>query len=574
MLKEKSLIMIVLTVLAVIFICGETLRGYEEENQPTNRLIIDYHKDEISMILDYQGRREQIDFYCDEVVRQEGQISIGDRLIFSTEGIVWGDRKINYDLLKRHETEMISRGHVKLSYIIRAEPPNFRVPRNLLKTFATMVIDERQFVRGDALVVGGDAEVYGEVSKNMISFFGDVTLHPQAVVRGHVITICGKVFRHDNSQVYGQIVSDEGWQEGGRKFGSRRGYYDQFELKLSLDYNRVDGLEIYPYFEYEDPDEIFPKISVGAGYAFEAERLHYHLDIAQKIFDSYAIEPYGRLYRETATEDDWIVSKNENLVYTLLVHEDFRDYYEKEGGTIGLKLYLGEYNSFDISYSYDDLDWMDSHPKLWSMFGSKEFRGNFSTLPYDMKQTYRDDFDSKLSKINVSYTFDKRSQYRTLQIGWLGQVKYEKAGDGLEGDLSYTRWIVDLTRYQPFNRYLAINARVMYGNSDQRLPLFKKFFLGGLNTLRGYDHKVFYGEQMALANIEYLLKFNQTVTGLLFFDIGKVVGQDDAIFSDGEFKSDIGLAVKLGPGLRLELARALDDSDADIKFWLTFSGAF
>ena len=69
---------------------------------------------------------------------------------------------------------------------------------------------------------------------------------------------------------------------------------------------------------------------------------------------------------------------------------------------------------------------------------------------------------------------------------------------------------------------------------------------------------------MIMANIEYLVDYRSFVHTALFFDIGKVVGQDDDIFSDGEFKSDIGIGLGFSRSFRIEFAKALDDSDSDI----------
>ena len=105
-------------------------------------------------------------------------------------------------------------------------------------------------------------------------------------------------------------------------------------------------------------------------------------------------------------------------------------------------------------------------------------------------------------------------------------------------------------------------------------PCSSSIFLGGLNTLRGYKHKEFYGEQMLMANAEYNVEFGHNLSGALFFDVGNVVGQDQSVIDDGELKSDIGLAIEIDPGIRLEVARALDNSDPDYKIWVTFSNPF
>ena len=574
--KEINLILILVFTLIFLFSLSEIVSAGPEvivEIENNDKLIIDYHKNKLNLTLNYGSKHMDIETNCENIELYSDQISLTDNLAFTPEGLEWEGEVIPYNLLKRRDLEAISRGHIVLSFTIRQEPSRSRVPSTIHNAFQPLTIEAERFIRGDVLNFGSDIDLYGEVSRNVICFFGDVTLHSKAVVRGDVIAICGQVYRHEDSQIYGQVITRKGHQKGGRKYG-RDNALHEVDLSLTMDYNRVDGFHPELLLKYEDPNYYFPKITLGYSYAFELKRSRYHVDVSQRFLNKYAFEPYGSFYRETASEDDWIITKNENIPYTILVNEDFRDYYEREGGLAGIKFYVGRHHTFDFQYRYDKLDALDAHPLLWSLFGRKKFRSNFSSLPYDLKQQYAADFKSKLSQIRISYQLDTRISKYSRRLGWIGEAYYEKAGGQLGGELEYERWWVELTRMQPFNRYLGMNLRVIYAGSSQRLPLFKQFFMGGLNTLRGYDHKEFYGEQMLLINSEYNVEFGHILAGSLFFDMGNVVGQDDSLIDDGEFKSDIGLALELDPGIRLEVARALDNSDPDIKVWVTFSKPF
>jgi Omp85 superfamily domain len=538
------------------------------------KLTVEYYKDKLYLSLDSDDIHDDIELKCRNINFSKDEIDLADMVQFIPDEIIWDDNSIAYERLKIIDLEKISKGRVKIEFKIKNTPSKSRRPSNIINSFEPIDISEDRFVRGDVINIGSDIDIYGEVSKNIVCFFGDITLHSKSVVRGDVIAICGRVYRHDDSQVYGQIISSKGWQKGGRRFGSRRGYYRPHSLNAGMEYNRVDGYLAKTWFKYEDPDQFFPTIELGIGYAFEAKRLHYNMAFSQRFMDKYAIEPHGRVYRETGTEDDWVCGEDENTVFALIVNEDFRDYYEREGSEVGLRFHLGKDNSIDFQYSYDNLDWMESHTKLWSLFGKKDFRENFSTLPYELKETYKDDFTGKLSLFKINYTLDTDGGKYLSDASWFGQIQYEKAGGDLKGDLTYTKWMVSLSRYQPFNRYFALNLRAMYGGSSDRLPLFKKYFLGGLRTLRGYKHKVFYGDQMFLANAEYIFELSYSFRTTLFFDIGKVIGQDDDLWDDGEFKSDIGIGFGFSPDFRVELAKALDKSDSDIKIWVTFAKSF
>ena len=577
MQKEISLILILVFTTLFLFTITGTLRAADDDVdfdiELNNKLIVDYHKDKLFINLTYGDRNLELETACNDVGVYSDQITLTDELVLTPEGIEFYDKVIPYNLLKRRDLETISRGHIVLDFTIREKPSKSRVPSTIHNAFQPLTIEAERFIRGDVLNFGSDVEIYGEVSRNVICFFGDITLHPKAVVRGDVIAICGRVIRAEDSQIYGQVISRKGHQKGGRKYAVGSGLHE-LELAMTMDYNRVDGFHPELLLKYDDPNYYFPNLEIGYSYAFELKRSRYHVDLSQRIFNEYALEPYVSVYRETASEDDWIVTKNENIPYALLVNEDLRDYYEREGALAGIKFYLGNDHSFDFEYRYDKLDDLEAHPLLWSLFNAKEFRSNFSTLPYDLKQQYSSDFTSKLSQLKMSYHLDTRISKYSHRKGWIGHAYYETAGGKLGGDLEFQRWWFQLTRLQPLNKYLGLNLRVIYAGSNQRLPLFKQYFLGGLNTLRGYKHKEFFGEQMFMANAEYSVEFGHNLSGALFFDIGNVVGQDEDIFRDGEFKSDIGLAVEIDPGIRLEVARSLDSSDPDYKVWVTFSGPF
>jgi hypothetical protein len=571
-LNDKLIVLVMVTSLILPGIFSSPV---EVSQARPDKFAIDYQKDNIYVSLDYKGERLSLESECRNVAYAANQIELNNKLKFTPTGISWGNIDIPYDLLKQTELQKISKDRVYIEFEIRETPPKRRIPRDITNAFTPLAIDSEQFVRGYVLNIGSDVDIYGEVSENVFCLFGNVTLHSRSLVRRDVIAVCGRVYRHEDSQVYGQIISQEGHQKGGRKFGPRRGYYKALSFGMDVDYNRVDGLYLEGLLEFKDPDHIFPSLTAGLGYAFTADRLRYRLEASQKFFGNYSIEPYGALYRKTATEDDWICGHYENMVFALLAKQDYRDYFEEEGGSIGLKVNLGSYNSLDFKYSYDNLDWMDAHPRLWSLFGPDRFRRNWSSLPKDYLQEHFSDFTSKLSLFKFTYVLDMLSDYINPPTGWWAKFEYEKAGGDLKGDLSYARWWITGIRYQPLNRYLGLKLRVTYGGSSDSLPLFKKFYLGGIRTLYGYDIKQFYGDQMFMANVQYLINFGTAaLRGKIFFDIGKVTGQDNNIFDDGEFKSDVGLGFGLSSDFQILMAKALDDSDSDIKFWVQFARSF
>ena len=102
--------------------------------------------------------------------------------------------------------------------------------------------------------------------------------------------------------------------------------------------------------------------------------------------------------------------------------------------------------------------------------------------------------------------------------------------------------------------------RANAGYSDDYLPLFNRFFLGGVGSLRGYDYKEFSGNRYMLLNSDYIWRFYRSELGAgLFFDAGKA-GYDEQ-FNDNDIKTDVGICLLVSDEFRLDLAQRLDDLD-------------
>jgi outer membrane protein assembly factor BamA len=103
--------------------------------------------------------------------------------------------------------------------------------------------------------------------------------------------------------------------------------------------------------------------------------------------------------------------------------------------------------------------------------------------------------------------------------------------DGLGSDLSFTTATLDFRKYYMFSRGTQLAGRIFGATSQGDNPAY--FYLGGANTLRGYQDYVFEGNNLALASVELRFPFiRQLVTGgplplslggirgVLFFDMG------------------------------------------------------
>ena len=77
--------------------------------------------------------------------------------------------------------------------------------RDIVKIGGDIVVEEEMTIR-NAVAVGGDVEVKGQVAGTAVSIGGSVVLAPTAVVRGDAVSIGGSVEEERGAQIEGTIV--------------------------------------------------------------------------------------------------------------------------------------------------------------------------------------------------------------------------------------------------------------------------------------------------------------------------------------------------------------------------------
>jgi len=355
-------------------------------------------------------------------------------------------------------------------------------------------------------------------------------------------------------------------------------------------YNRVEGFFAgyrmnRDYWRERRP--VSPIIFGHAGYAFSAKELEYQIGLEQGFNSRSRFAIGGEHHRLIVSADNWIISESENSLAAVLIKEDFRDYFFKEGGSLYFTQQIFQSLTITGGYYFDRWDSVERNA-TWSIFGkNKKFRDNPGMDT------------GVINSLKGQLVLDTRGHSRHTMKGWYAALDYEHSGDDLGGDFTFDRLLADFRRYQPLGFDLGIDLRLRVGSSRGILPYQKSYHLGGISTLRGFRYKELGGgfrnaggNRMILAQIEYQLGESNLPE---FLDLGLFDLFNITIFADAgwvgragenadllegfanlewsDFKSDAGIAFISG-NVRFEIARRLDTGYKPFRFYFRLNRPF
>ncbi len=144
--------------------------------------------------------------------------------------------------------------------------------------------------------------------------------------------------------------------------------------------------------------------------------------------------------------------------------------------------------------------------------------------------------------VTLGLTRDSRDYFLNPTRGRLDHVACEFS----TGDFKLRKLWVDLRGYFPTWRRqviaIGLHGAAAWGDN---IPPTELFYLGGANTLRGYDEDWFFGARRVYANLEYRLLVGRTSQFFVFTDLGTVTQVNQPTVFDP-------LRVGYGFGMRLE----------------------
>ncbi|MBF0102948.1 MAG: BamA/TamA family outer membrane protein, partial [Desulfobacterales bacterium] len=240
------------------------------------------------------------------------------------------------------------------------------------------------------------------------------------------------------------------------------------------------------------------------------------------------------------------------------------DYYDKDskGGSLRAGYTIFDYTRVYLSYSYEQA-------KIYNVIETETIESEGTNIT---------------SSVSNTLSYDSRDKIFNTTEGSEHSFTIEYAGNFLGGNIAYTKYIAETGWYFPLFwstlTFLHGKSGYVEKNPGGRLPDYERFYLGGMNSIRGFDfHDIsgttFYtdalgnlyeiqigGNKFVQFNAEYqfpLIK-KAGIMGLLFYDTGNVFMEGENIALDS-LRESAGCGVRwyspIGP-IRLEYGYILD----------------
>ncbi|MDT8903783.1 outer membrane protein assembly factor [Anaeroselena agilis] len=236
---------------------------------------------------------------------------------------------------------------------------------------------------------------------------------------------------------------------------------------------------------------------------------------------------------------------------------------KRRGWDLTLGRPQGEYTQNYITFK----NRTDDYVKFVS--GPVDYKAAAGATNYDAdynSQWLKDNFGLTRS-ITLARVFDSRDNVFNPSEGTRFSLSAEFAGKALGGDFSFNKYTAEDRNYFKVGHSQVVAVRLTAGYADGRMPDSGKFYVGGSDTLRGYNDEQFKGNKMLAATAEYRFPIVKKVEGVVFGDIGNA--WDGEGYKLNDLKSSVGVGVRvttpLGP-IRLDYARGKEGGKTHFSF--------
>ena len=246
---------------------------------------------------------------------------------------------------------------------------------------------------------------------------------------------------------------------------------------------------------------------------------------------------------------------------------DYDDYYKNSlGGGIRFSYPVFDYTRAYLGYNYDTTE-IESINTYYASDSIMDMLGATITT----------------SSISTSLGYDSRDRTFNPTEGSEHRITVQYAGLG--GEVGFTKYTAETGWYVPLFKstvgFVHGKTGLVHRNSGKILPDYERFFLGGINSLRGFDwedispkevNKYGYetevgGNKFVQFNFEYLVPLIKEagIIGLIFYDTGDVYDEGENV-DLGDLRKSVGYGVRwyspMGP-IRIEYGYILNPEEGE-----------
>ena len=431
----------------------------------------------------------------------------------------------------------------------------------------------REVVRNDVLALTdlysddgyAYAEVFPQVGQNVEQLTVDITynLDKGSPVFFEKIIISGntrtrdKVIRRELNVYEQELYRGQQLKKGVRNL-HRLEYFE--DVKVDTQKGSADDKMVLKVDVKEKPTGAF---TVGGGYS-SMEDFFFMASVSQRNLFGRGQELTfkgmlgGRSDRYTLSfTEPWLFDIPLTAGIDLYNWSVDWDTYEKEsrGGAVRLSYPIFDYTRLIGIYGYEVTNITDV--TAYAPRSIKELLGENAT-----------------SKVTGGIVYDSRDRLFNPTEGANHLLTVEYAGLG--GDIAFTKTVGEAGWYIPLYKSLVgfVHGKAGYVDqgSDGKLPDYERFYLGGINSLRGFDWRdvhvidtdgtVIGGDKFVQGNVELIFPLFKTagLMGVVFFDTGNVYATSQNV-DLGNLRESAGFGIRwyspLGP-IRLENGYILD----------------
>lgn len=204
----------------------------------------------------------------------------------------------------------------------------------------------------------------------------------------------------------------------------------------------------------------------------------------------------------------------------------------------------------------------------WQVFGNYSYTDtDLSDVSPDASYIIRNSVDLHItSAVKMSLVRDTRNKRYGASDGSRNSVSVKYAGGPLGGDAEFTKvegssgWYFPMPLKTIFHANLS--AGQVFENQTDQLPVYERFYLGGLNSVRGFKYAKISpldpitnerigGDKMWYTNAEVVFPLLETqgLMGVLFFDTGQVLNDDEDWGDTGD--EELGTSIKTASGVEV-----------------------